>query len=50
MMNKIWNLLIDCKNFMFIVIRLALKVETIEDVKQLPQKMIVNWMFIRFKK
>ena len=42
--------MIDCKDFMFSVIRLVLKVETTNDVKQLPQKMIVNWMFIRFKK
>lgn len=50
MMKKTMRFLVDCKDFIIYSIKLCLKVENMKDVKKLPEKLIFNWMFMRYNK
>lgn len=47
-MHKIKSFLIDCKKLITFSIKEALKVESIKDVKDLPAKMMITWVYLRF--
>ncbi len=48
-MNKQIIFLITLVKFIPIVVRLICKVENMNDIKKLPEKIIYNWVFIKIK-